>query len=65
VTIREELSEELERLSEQELQETLEYVRSLHGEAERNGAIEPALLAQSALAKDWSTPEEDAAWKDL
>jgi len=25
----------------------------------------PALLAESALAKDWLTPEEDAAWADL
>lgn len=24
-----------------------------------------ALLSESALAKDWNTPEEDEAWKDL
>ena len=24
-----------------------------------------ALLGESALAKDWNTPEEDEAWKDL
>jgi len=27
--------------------------------------IETALLSESALAKDWLTPEEDEAWKDL
>jgi hypothetical protein len=26
---------------------------------------EPALLAESALAEDWSKPEEDAAWSHL
>jgi hypothetical protein len=26
---------------------------------------EAALLSESALAKDWLTPEEDAAWKHL
>jgi hypothetical protein len=25
----------------------------------------PMLLAESALAKDWDTPEEDAAWQTL
>jgi len=24
-----------------------------------------ALLSESVLAKDWNTPEEDEAWKDL
>lgn len=27
--------------------------------------LETALLSESALAKDWLTPEEDEAWKDL
>lgn len=27
--------------------------------------IETALLSESSLAKDWLTPEEDEAWKDL
>jgi hypothetical protein len=27
--------------------------------------METALLSESALAKDWLTPEEDEAWKDL
>lgn len=28
-------------------------------------AHEPALMAESALAKDWLNPEEDAAWAHL
>ena len=28
-------------------------------------SMEPYLLSESALAKDWLGPEEDAAWKDL
>lgn len=27
--------------------------------------METAFLSESALAKDWMTPEEDEAWKDL
>jgi hypothetical protein len=27
--------------------------------------MEPAFLSESALAKDWLTPEEHNAWKDL
>lgn len=28
-------------------------------------AFEPALLSESALAEDWSRPEEDEAWSHL
>jgi hypothetical protein len=27
--------------------------------------IECAILSESALEKDWMTPDEDEAWKDL
>lgn len=29
------------------------------------GAIETAAMSETALAVDWSTPEEDAAWAHL
>ena len=32
---------------------------------EREGINDAALLAESALAKDWLSPEEDQAWKHL
>ena len=28
-------------------------------------AMEPYLLSEKTWAKDWDTPEEDEAWKDL
>ena len=35
------------------------------GAPRRNAQIEPALLSEAALAKDWNRPEEDAAWAYL
>jgi len=31
----------------------------------RTSTLAPALAAEPALAKDWLTPEEDAAWAGL
>jgi hypothetical protein len=60
---REQIVKELDHLPEQDLDKLLEYLlmlRESHGEI----AV-PALAAESALAKDWLTPEEDAAWEGL
>jgi hypothetical protein len=60
---REQIVKELDHLPEQDLDKLLEYLlmlREPHGET----AV-PALAAESALAKDWLTPEEDAAWEGL
>jgi hypothetical protein len=54
---------ELDRLPEQDLDKLLAFVRSLK-EAHTETAI-PTLAAESALAKDWLAPEEDAAWVNL
>ena len=57
------VARELERLPEQDLEKLLRYLRSLKdGHAENAVAT---LAAESALAKDWLTPEEDAAWQNL
>ncbi len=53
----------LGRLSETDLDRLLEFLRALsehHAEASV-----PALAAEFSLAKDWLSPEEDAAWADL
>ena len=35
-------------------------------EAKRvKGSVETALLSESSLRKDWLSPEDEAAWKDL
>jgi hypothetical protein len=60
---RELISQELNRLPEQDLDQLLAFLRVLketHADAEM-----PALAAESALAKDWLTPEEDEAWANL
>ena len=60
---RELITRELDRLPEQDLDRLLAFVRSLR--KTHDDAVIPALAAESALAKDWLTPEEDAAWASL
>jgi len=60
---REVINLELERLPEQDLDKLLVFLRSLK-EAHADSTM-PALAAESALARDWLTPEEDAAWANL
>ena len=57
------VAREVERLTEQDLDRLLSFLRSLK-EAHAD-ALFPALAAESVLAKDWLTPEEDAPWADL
>jgi hypothetical protein len=53
----------LDRMPEHDLDKLLAYMRSLkEPHAER---AMPMLTAQSSLAKEWLTPEEDAAWASL
>jgi len=34
-------------------------------ESEENSAFNGAELSESVLARDWNSPEEDAAWSNL
>ena len=63
MSTREVIVHELEWLPEQDLGKLLAFLRSLK-EAHAENAV-PTLAAESALAKDWLTPEEDAAWANL
>lgn len=63
MSTREVIVHELERLPEQDLGKLLAFLRSLK-EAHAENAV-PTLVAESALAKDWLTPEEDEAWASL
>jgi hypothetical protein len=57
------LLKELEQAPEPLLDEVLDFVKFLkHKNLER---FESALLSEAALAKDWSSPEEEQAWRDL
>ena len=55
--------QELESVPERACDALLGFIHSLKSrDAE---AAAPALLAESALMKDWLSPEEEAAWADL
>jgi hypothetical protein len=60
---RELIARELDHIPEQDLDKLLAFLRSLK-EVKAETAM-PALAAESSLAKDWLTPEEDAAWANL
>ena len=60
---RELIARELDRLPEPDLDKLLAFLRCLK-EAHAENVV-PTLAAESALAKDWLTPEEDAAWANL
>jgi hypothetical protein len=58
---------ELESVSEETRREVLDFLAFLKS---RNATSSPSTesflpLAQTAWAQDWSSPEEDEAWKDL
>jgi hypothetical protein len=57
------IARESDHIPEQDLDKRLEFLRSLkdvHAETAM-----PTRAAESSLAKDWLTPEEDAAWTNL
>jgi hypothetical protein len=57
------IAHELDNVPEENLEALLRFVRSLT--CKRAEGPSPALLAESSLAKDWLSPEEEAAWADL
>lgn len=64
MSVKELLAKEIESVPEPLLEELLDFARFLRAKAERSGR-ELAILSESALAKDWLSPEEDEAWSDL
>jgi hypothetical protein len=60
---RELITRELDRLPERDLDKLLAFLRAMN--EPHSEAAMPALAAESALAKDWLSPEEDSAWGDL
>ena len=49
---------------QREVYDFARFLRLKNGD-ESSNAFNGLLLSESALAKDWSTPEEDAAWASL
>ncbi|MGI0495274.1 DUF2281 domain-containing protein [Alkalinema pantanalense CENA528] len=61
---KEAILQEIEQMPEALLDDVLNFLQSLKAQY-RQTALETCLLSESALAKDWLTPEEDEAWQDL
>ncbi|MDB9475343.1 DUF2281 domain-containing protein [Dolichospermum circinale] len=65
MTIKEQITQELEKLAEPVLQEILDFVQFLQTKHQQNKMLEITIMSESSLAKDWLKPEEDAAWQNL
>jgi len=57
------LIKEIENLPEPLAAEVLDFVRFL--EYKKADGFETYIQSESSLKKDWLTPAEDEAWKDL
>lgn len=58
------IEKEVAALPEPLQREVYDFARFLRQKREEE-SFNGVLLSESALAKDWSTPEEDAAWASL
>ncbi len=65
IMLKEQITQELEKLPEPLLQEILDFVQFLQAKYQKDKNLEIAIMSQSSLQKDWLRPEEDAAWQDL
>lgn len=64
MSTRELIEKEVASLPEALQREVYDFVRFLRIKRDEE-TFNGLLLSESALAKDWSTPEEDAAWANL
>ena len=64
MSTRELIAKELDNLPESLQREVYDFARFLRLKAE-DEQFNGLLLSESALAKDWNTPDEDAAWASL
>ncbi len=55
---------EIEAFPEPYLEEVLDFIHFLKDKAIKR-RMEDAILSELVLARDWLSPEEDEAWKDL
>jgi hypothetical protein len=58
------IHQELEGLSESLQREVYDFARFLKLKSDSD-AFKGLLASEAVLARDWDTPEEDAAWADL
>jgi len=58
------LMHEIEKVPEAFLEEVLDFVHFLKTKAGQE-RLDTALASESSLKKDWLSPEEDEAWRNL
>ena len=58
------IEKEVTSLPESLQREVYDFARFLH-QKNNDDSFNGLLLSETALAKDWNTPEEDAAWASL
>jgi len=63
MSTRELINEEVDRLPEPLQREVYDFARFLRRKSEES--FNGLLLSESALRKEWETPEEDEAWASL
>lgn len=61
---KEELINEIEKISEPFLSEVLDFVHFLKSKASVE-KFDIAMMSEPSLAKEWLKPEEDEAWQNL
>ncbi len=64
MSTRESIDKELASLPEELQQKVYEFAMRLKRNA-RDESFNGAELSESVLARDWNSPEEDAAWSNL
>jgi len=64
MSTRELIVKELDAMPESLQREVYDFARFLRSKADQE-RFDGLLLSESALAKDWNAPEEDAAWESL
>ncbi|MDM9584061.1 MULTISPECIES: DUF2281 domain-containing protein [unclassified Nostoc] len=65
IMLKEQITQELEKLPEPLLQEILDFVQFLQAKYQKDKILEITIMSESSLQKDWLKPEEDTAWQDL
>jgi hypothetical protein len=61
---KEAIANEIEQVPEPLLDQVLEFLLSLKSQYQQK-KLEITMMSESSLAKDWLSPEEDEAWRDL
>ncbi|AFZ58727.1 DUF2281 domain-containing protein [Anabaena cylindrica FACHB-243] len=58
MTIKEQITQELEKLPEPVLQEVLDFVQFLQTKQQQKEMLEITIMSEYSLAQDWLKPEE-------